>query len=101
MSIKGAKMSDLAFRLPHFGASPLGAHAALGARFRALTGKWFARASLPVRELQPLNDRLLIDIGVDPRDVPRSSREETDRLCLIDRGWPSSRASRRSRPSGW
>jgi hypothetical protein len=72
-------MSDFALRVPHFEAG--GLRAALRRLFGGKTG------ALPVAELQPLAERLLVDIGVDPREVPRSSSEEAYRLCLLERGW--------------
>jgi hypothetical protein len=72
-------MSDFALRASHFEAGGL----------RAALSRLFSRKTetLPVAELQPLAERLLVDIGVDPREVPRPSSEEAYRLCLLERGW--------------
>ncbi len=50
---------------------------------------------LPLHEIENLSDRLLEDIGVDPRDVPRPSYEEAVSLGLSERGWRSWRGARR------
>lgn len=50
---------------------------------------------LPIEEMQALSDRLLDDIGVDPRSIPRPAHEEAVRLGLLDRGWqPPRRVNR-------
>ncbi|WP_080917969.1 hypothetical protein [Manganibacter manganicus] len=72
-------MSDFALHTPR--CQPTGLRAA----FRRL----FTRKpdTLPVTELQPLPDRMLVDIGVDPRTVRRPSYEEASKLSLLERGW--------------
>lgn len=39
------------------------------------------------KELTSLPDHLLVDIGVDPRDVARPTQRELDRIELLYRGW--------------
>jgi hypothetical protein len=80
-------MSDFALHTPC--CPPTGLRAA----FRRL----FMRKphALPVTELQPLSDRLLVDIGVDPRTVRHASCEEASRLSLLERGWRGGDSRRR------
>ena len=64
----------------------------------ALLRRFFAKDGpclLPTGELQRLPDHVLVDIGVDPRDVPRHADEAADRLGLLDRGWSRPRSTRR------
>lgn len=52
--------------------------------------------AVPIREIEGLSDRLLEDIGIDPRSVPRPSLEEAVSLGLTERGWiPPRRPYRR------
>lgn len=80
-------MSDITLRSPHF--TGVGG---LLARLRTLLDEWFEHTDQPVAELQRLSEHLLIDIGIDPQDIPRPSMEEANRLSLRERGWPSRRS---------
>ncbi len=61
--------------------------ATFGACLRALFARKPAHPALPVKELRKLGARLLADIGIDARDIPRTADEEACRLYLIERGW--------------
>ncbi len=73
-------MSDYALTTVHF-SRPAG----LRLRLARLLGT--GAPPSPVEELQKLSDHLLVDIGVDPRDIARPAHEEAVRLELLDRGW--------------
>lgn len=59
--------------------------AGLRLRLARLLGTGAPRS--PADELQKLSEHLLVDIGVDPRDIARPAHEETVRLELLERGW--------------
>ncbi|WP_315926185.1 hypothetical protein [Mesorhizobium sp. SP-1A] len=66
----------------------------LWAFFRRLLAPRAPRG-LPQESLLELPDHILIDIGVDPRDVARPAEQQADRLGLLDRGWQPRRLPRR------